>query len=192
MPFKGDSDYAKSKFVQLKTCIKCPNHGIFEKSELDSLIKNGFTKCPFCKNEFDMRSKKMKPPYGKMQIFKYNNFFSIIFNMSGGKEEGKTYYSRTQYVYVPISKEGKLGLWLLIQAWKNGKLFKLGTSITTRQFGIVFAGIHMKTQMSGGLINHGYGINPSKDMKQSVLPNLISECNASGIFTPEQLVDFEN
>jgi hypothetical protein len=40
------------------------------------------------------------------------------------------------------------------------------------------------------LSNHGYGINPIKDMKNTVLPNLISECNAVGIFTPRQLDEF--
>ena len=41
-----------------------------------------------------------------------------------------------------------------------GKLFTVGTSVTHGTFGITFGGIHMKSQTSGGLANHGYGSNP--------------------------------
>ena len=50
-PYNEDDDYKHSRFVKLATCKKCPNQGVFEKEELDSLVNA--TKqyhCPFCIN----------------------------------------------------------------------------------------------------------------------------------------------
>ena len=55
---------------------------------------------------------------------------------------------------------------------------------------IIYKTIHMKSRKDGGLINHGYSNNPINDIETVVLPHLISECNANGIFTPMQMDDF--
>ena len=120
--------------------------------------------------------------------------------MLKGVSNGKSYHSREQYAYIPAghllsTPRGRLGptevskceecllaLWMMIHAFKTGKLFSIGTSVTHGTFGIVFGGIHMKSQMTGGLSNHGYGYDPIKELKETVLQNLISECNSVNIF----------
>ena len=191
---KLDDDYKNDKFYKLSTCQKtCTNHGVFAQTDLNSLLGMASAKaatCPFCSEAFKLKSEKKRPPYGTMRVSKTGKFFEIEFNMKSGASDGKSYGSRNQWAYLPISKEGKLGLWLMIEGFKKGKLFTIGRSVTTGRFGIVFGGMHMKTQTSGGLSNHGYGRNPVKDMEDVVLQSMINEGNAVGVFTPSQLADF--
>jgi hypothetical protein len=191
---KLDDDYKNDKFYKLSTCQKtCTNHGVFAQTDLNSLLGMASAKaatCPFCSEAFKLKSEKKRPPYGTMRVSKTGKFFEIEFNMKSGASDGKSYKSRNQWAYLPISKEGKLGLWLMIDGFKKGLLFTIGRSVTTGRFGIVFGGIHMKTNTGGGLTNHGYGRNPVKDMKDVVLQSMINEGNAVGVFTPSQLADF--
>lgn len=55
----------------------------------------------------------------------------------------------------------------------------------------MFGSVHLKTAFSG---LHGYSATPLLDYTKSggVLDRLISECNAVGIFTPEQMDSFED
>ena len=198
-PYVGDSDYDNSKFVKLSTCQRsCPNEGVFAKEDIDSLLEMTGAhagKCPFCSEKFKLVEDVKRPPYGTMTISTEHSgygkvFYAIDFDMKSGTKDGKYYGSRTQTAYFPVSPEGLLGVWLMIEAFKVGKMWRLGYSMTHGRFGIVFGAIHMKTRTRGGLSNHGYGNNPVQDLKQSVLPNLIQEANSVGIFTPEQLDDF--
>jgi len=191
---KLDDDYKNDKFYKLSTCQKtCTNHGVFAQTDLNSLLGMASAKaatCPFCSEAFKLKSEKKRPPYGTMHVSKTGKFFAIEFNMKSGASDGKSYGSRDQWAYLPISKEGKLGLWLMTAGFKKGLLFTIGKSVTTGRFGIVFGGMHMKTNTGGGLTNHGYGRNPEKDMKDVVLQSMINEGNAVGVFTPSQLADF--
>ena len=198
IPYLEDEDFTdKNKFIKLKTCDKtCSNQGVFEMKEINTYLTYGNNKCPFCQEEYQLDSNIKNPPYGNMKIkpYKYNNitWYQITFSLKGGKNAEGNYYGENRYAYFPISEEGTLGLWLLIEAWKLGKLFNVGDSVTTgKKNVIIYRTIHMKSRPDGGLINHGYGKDPNKEMKEIVLPNLISECNANGIFIPEQLDDFQ-
>ena len=195
------SEFNQSQFVKLSSCEKtCPNNGIFDKSELDMLLSMKSSKnkeCPLCKNKFDMFKEETTPPYGKLNISLQRqrscSFYRLEFHMNSGMQDGRRYGGRSQTAYIPYSSdcgESDLALWLMIQAWANGRLFTIGVSVTHGGFGIVFSGIHMKTNTRGGLNCHGYGRIPLNDLRNSVLPNLISECNSVDIFTPEQLDDF--
>ena len=67
-PYNEDDDYKDSRFVKLATCKKCPNQGVFEKEELDSLVNA--TKqyhCPFCSEQFNMLHPS-EPPYGNVEL----------------------------------------------------------------------------------------------------------------------------
>jgi len=191
---KLDEDYRNDKFYKLSTCQKtCPNHGVLAQTDLNNLLGMASARaatCPFCNEAFKLKSEKKRPPYGTMTVSKMGKFFEIEFMMKSGTADGQSYGSRNQWAYLPISEEGKLGLWLMVEGFKKGKLFTIGRSVTTGRFGIVFGGMHMKTSTSGGLSNHGYGRNPVKDMKDVVLQSMINEGNAVGVFTPSQLADF--
>ena len=202
-PYKGDPDFANSHFYKLSTCMPtCSNHGIFEVDELNNLIDMSgaaSTKCPFCSESFKFSKIKSAPPFGVADLYIYNrNFFEIYFKMQGGyvdvNGQPKGYNGTNRSAFIPRnSPNSLLAIYLYLQAWEQGKLFTIGNSVTNSSyFGITFAGIHMKTSTTGGLANHGYSSNFIKDFNDSVLPNLISECNAVGIFTPMQLDDFAN
>ena len=210
-PYKDDpSEYKNKKFTKLSTCAKsCSNHGVFDISELDDFIDMPTataSKCPFCGESFDLSKTKKRPPYGTLDVRRINRgnvligsnyFFELDFEMKSGSVNGKSYSSRSQYAYIPAppkytskDNDSLLAVYMMIKAFEAGKLFTVGTSVTHGTFGITFGGIHMKSQTSGGLANHGYGSNPMKELRDSVLPNLISECNSVGIFTPFQEDDF--
>jgi hypothetical protein len=200
-PYKDDPDFANSHFYKLSTCMPtCSNHGIFEVDELNNLIDmsgTASTKCPFCSEPFKFSKLKSKPPFGVADLYIYNhNFFEIYFKMQGGyvdvNGQPKAFNATNRSAFIPRDAPNSLlAVYMYLQAWEQGKLFTIGNSVTNSSyFGITFAGIHMKTSTTGGLANHGYSSNFIKDFNDSVLPNLISECNAVGIFTPMQLDDF--
>ena len=151
------------------------------------MLEHGYNSCPLCQEPYDLISVPNKPPFGTMTYSVYDagsvKWHSMNFNLH------HELYRRTQRAYYPICEEGDLALWLICEAWKAGKLFSMGTSVTTGAYGIVFSGIHLRTSTSYGVTNHGYSSNPKNDMKQ-ILKNLINECNAFNIFIPSQLDDF--
>lgn len=187
MSYNEDDDYKNTTFYKLDTCTNCPNEGIFAVNDLDSMLQHGYHSCPLCQELYNLSNIPNKPPFGKMvyNVYKYGNveWHRLTFTLHHES------YSRTQQAYYPKCEEGDLALWLICEAWKMGKLFTMGTSVTNGAYGIVFSGIHLRTNISGGVTNHGYSTDPKKDMKQ-VLTNLINECNAFNIFTPSQLDDF--
>ena len=187
MSYNDDDDYKNIKFHKLETCKNCPNNGIFAKNDLDNMLTHGYDSCPLCKESYNLSNIPDKPPFGVMSytVFKSGaiEWHSLNFNLY------ENVYKRTERAYYPKCKEGDLALWLVCEAWKLGKLFTMGTSVTTGKYGIVFSGIHLRTNIKYGFTNHGYSSNPKEDMKD-ILTNLINECNAFNIFTPSQLDDF--
>ena len=71
------------------------------------------------------------------------------------KEKGNKYY-RDEITYFPNNKYGLELLGIFKIAFDNNLLFKLENSVTTKKYGIVFAGIHFKTQTLGGATEHAY------------------------------------
>ena len=181
--YKTDDDFKDSKFCKISTCKNCSNNGIFDVNEIKELAKNNFLKCMICQEPFKMQQVKMEPPFGSMTISIQGNWYVITFMLKSIE------YSRIERAFYPICPEGKLALWLLIKAWKEGKLFRVAISVTTGKRGIVFSGIHLRTRNKGGIENHGYTSNPLQDIKKIII-NMISECNANDIFTPEQMDAF--
>ena len=183
-------DFKKKDFITLKTCHStCPNKGYFCKEEINFMLKTDNLKCPFCNSDFKLSSRKTEPPFGTMEIYDYNkNWYGIQFHLNPSKDDKKA-KSEHRNAYYPKCDEGILCLWLLYKAWQKGKLFKMGISAMYQTYGIVFAGVHMRTSTTGGIENHGYTKNPMNDITK-ILINLISECNAIDIFSPEQIISF--
>ena len=183
-------DFKKKQFIRLKTCHStCSNKGYFCKEEIDFMLKTDNLKCPFCNSDFKLSSRKTEPPFGTMEIYEYNkDWYSIQFRLVPSKDDKKA-KSEYRNAYYPKCDEGILCLWLLKKAWEKGKLFKMGISAMYQIYGIVFAGVHMRTSTTGGIENHGYSKNPMDDITK-VLINLISECNAIDIFSPDQIISF--
>ncbi|KAH9317941.1 hypothetical protein KI387_019710, partial [Taxus chinensis] len=70
---------------------------------------------------------------------------------------GNQYTGTRRVAYLPKNKEGEEVLELLKIAWSRRLLFSIGTSVTTgRSNTVVWAGIHHKTQKSGGSSAFGY------------------------------------
>lgn len=65
-------------------------------------------------------------------------------------------YDRREFAYFPNNKYGLELLGIFKIAFDNNLLFRLGESFTDGAYGIVFGGIHFKTQRLGGEINHAY------------------------------------
>ena len=77
--------------------------------------------------------------------------------------------------YYPHDARGREAVALLRRAFALGRVFKVGTSVTTGAPGqTVWAGIHHKTNLEGGPANHGY---PDAQF----LERLKTECMAHGI-----------
>lgn len=187
MPYNEDDDYKRIKFYKLDTCKNCSNDGIFAKNDIDNMLEHGYNSCPLCKELYNLSNIPNKPPFGTMTYTTYKSgsieWHSLFFNLNHES------HRRTQHAYYPKCEEGDLALWLICEAWKMGRLFTMGTSVTNGNYGIVFGGIHLRTSTSYGITNHGYSSNPKQDMKK-IITNLINECNAFNIFTPSQLDDF--
>jgi hypothetical protein len=125
MPYNDDIDYKGVKFYKLGTCSKtCQNKGIFAKNDLDNMLIHGYNSCPLCKEPYDLTNIPNKPPFGIMSYRVYNDgkikWHNIHFDLYYDK------YKRIQNAYYPICDEGDLVLWLICEAWKNGKLFTMG------------------------------------------------------------------
>ena len=76
------------------------------------------------------------------------------FNMYG--KENEKDYSRYEVTYFPNNKYGLEALGIFKIAFDNNLLFKIDNSVTNGTYGIVFNGIHFKTQTLGGATEHGY------------------------------------
>lgn len=186
-------DYEENKnkkFYKMKTCEKtCSNKGFFLKEEIDMLLSSDNLKCPFCKGSFHLKKAKMIQPFGEMKIKVNHDWITIEFTLNPSRHDKKA-KKDFRLAYYPFCEEGILACWLLKQGWNNGNLFKVGISVSTGKYGITYSGIHMRTSKSGSYENHGYGSNKLKDLREKVIPNLISECNAVDIFSPEQIKSF--
>lgn len=183
----------KEKWIKMLTCAKyCKNKGIFLKSEINDLI-NYSNKCPFCNEEFKFIQYKKEPPYGEMHVCtQYTRtvpWIKIKFNLNTGSSNLKQ-FEESRYAYYPYSENGTLALWLIQNAFEQGKLFKMGHSLTHQKYGITFSNIHLRTSKTGGIVNHGYGKNPVSDLNNTIIHNLISECNSVDIYTPDQIQSF--
>jgi len=89
---------------------------------------------------------------------------------------GQPYAGTSRTAYLPDNPAiGERALALLVRAFSAGRLFAIGTSVTTgRSNTTVWGGIHHKTNLSGGVDRHGWP-------DPTFMDRLISECAAAGI-----------
>lgn len=136
--------------------------------------KDGSGNCCHCKRNFNVESTLVQHkagPRGKMTVSIENyptghcenenciicdceNTILATFNMY--EKENEHEYYRAEFAYFPNNKYGLELLGIFKIAFDNNLLFRLGESVTNGTYGIVFGGIHFKTQALGGEINHAY------------------------------------
>lgn len=166
--FLSEEGFNKGDHVKKLKILKCCYKKVCD--ECYKIAKDGSGKCYNCKKNFDVESTLVQHndgPRGKMtvSIEKYptghcekenciicdcESTILATFNMY---EKG---YHRGEVAYFPNNKYGLELLGIFKIAFDNNLLFQLGTSVTTGGYGIVFAGIHFKTQTLGGATNHAY------------------------------------
>ena len=77
--------------------------------------------------------------------------------MFATEKNGKYVPATTRVAYLPNNEEGKEVKKLIKTAFDRKLVFTIGRSVTTGQDNrIVWNGIHMKTNTSGGSANFGY------------------------------------
>ena len=113
--------------------------------------------------------------------------YTISYQFPGGTQTdrnlrpGERYNGTSRCTYLPITDEGDEALELLKSAFRQGHLFRVGDSITTRAKNqTVWAGIHQKTALGGGVTQHGWP-------DPGYFGRLRNECAASGVFSSEFL-----
>lgn len=151
--------------VKLKECVK----HCFHKDCISDYI-NEHTKCPKCGYFYGT---KIGPgPDGEMIVSfsssplpgnPHCGMISISFQMPRGKQDkrhpnpGKEYYSDSRSHYMPDDEMGNKILGLFIKAWNQRLLFNVGYSLTRQEDNcIIYNGVHMKTNTSGGPTGHGW------------------------------------
>ena len=76
------------------------------------------------------------------------------------KNPGKRYRGDSRRAYLPNTKQGREALELSRIAFNRKLIFTIGQSLTTHIDNcIVWNGIHFKTNITGGEVNHGYPDN---------------------------------
>jgi len=166
---------------------------VFLKSTIEKTLAGSGT-CPSCKQRYETFGEQ---PSGVMKItpaptthlsgYPGKGSWNIYYNFPGGMQTdrnirpGLRYQGTSRTCYLPLTDEGDEALELLKSAFRCGKLFRVGDSITTgSQNQTVWAGIHQKTAMHGGAVGHGWP-------DPGYFDRLRNECAACGVFTKEFL-----
>ena len=152
--------------------LKCCHIKVCDECYKDAKDESG--NCCNCKKIFDVESTLVQHndgPRGNMTVSIENyptghcekenciicdceSAILATFNMYE-KEKGNKYY-RNEITYFPNNKYGLELLGIFKIAFDNNLLFQLRDSVTTKKYGIVFTGIHFKTQKLGGATEHAY------------------------------------
>ena len=166
--FLSEKDFNEAIHVKKLEILKCCYKKVCD--ECYKIARDGSGKCYNCKKNFDVESTSVQHndgPRGNMTVSIVNyeighcekenciicdceNTILATFNMYE-----KEYY-RGENAYFPNNKYGLELLGIFKIAFDNNLLFQLGTSVTTGNYGIVFAGIHFKTQTLGGATEYAY------------------------------------
>lgn len=128
---------------------KCKDGHYFHEDCFNNMLENT-SRCAIC-GVFYFEIYGNQPP-GTMSVSRENfplpgfpniDTYKLTFDMNDKK------FSRIVTAYLPIIPKGTKVLYLLKKAFENKILFRIGVSNTTNQEGIVFTGIHLKTEVSG-------------------------------------------
>ncbi len=149
------------------------------KSTLEGIMGAGHTMCPLC-NEAFVGSTGPQPSgkmHAKIQPFHCaghvgTGTIEILYDFPDGTRNGKSYAGDRRRNYVPNNSMGREILQILIHCFREGLLFKLGTSATTGADNVITFNIHQKTRTDGGEVKHGWP-------DPTYIDRLKSECAAS-------------
>jgi len=156
-----------------KSVIILPCNHYFCTMCIIQCFSDGFVLCPMCKLCYGTRVGTMpdgtfhvdKLAQGHTPLTGYENEETYLIKMNlpdgiQGPEHpnpGKPYTGTSRKAYLPATKEGTEVLDLFRIAWDRKLLFRIGTSVSTgAEDQVVWNGIHMKTNTSGGPTNFGY------------------------------------
>lgn len=168
--FSQEEGFDEEIHVENLKNLKCCHIKVCD--ECYKFAKDESGKCCNCKKNFDVEETSTlvqhnAGPRGNMTVSIVNyeighcekknciicdceNTILATFNMY---EKG---YHRGEVAYFPNNKYGLELLGIFKIAFDNNLLFQLGISVTTKKYGIVFNGIHFKTQTLGGATNYAY------------------------------------
>jgi hypothetical protein len=134
---------------------KCTDHFFHLDCMSDMIGDNEFIKCPVCNKIYGIL-KGTQPP-GTMYAYvdskiKCAGFKEGSIMITYHFDGGKGYSGTTRQAYLPDNKEGRKTLGLLKICFDRKLIFTVGTSVTTGATNTtVWAGIHHKTNVSGGI-----------------------------------------
>eukprot|EP01105_Mastigella_eilhardi_P013882 TRINITY_DN3163_c0_g2_i1.p1 TRINITY_DN3163_c0_g2~~TRINITY_DN3163_c0_g2_i1.p1 ORF type:complete len:383 (+),score=97.14 TRINITY_DN3163_c0_g2_i1:156-1304(+) len=164
-PLLEDSPADQTPLVQLVAC----SH-VFHRDCIANCVKNAALKCPLCGAATGVLTGNQ--PAGKMQISKARHslpghpgagtiivqyYFPSGVQTAEHPNPGHHYSGTSRETYFPDTPEGNKVVELLKEAFRRRMTFTVGTSVTTGQPNcVIWAGIHHKTDTSGGEENHGY------------------------------------
>lgn len=138
------------------TLDKCSDHFFHMDCMSDMIGSNEFIKCPVCSRIYGVMTGTQPP--GTMKIYlekgikcsgyeKYNTIV-VKYYFPGGSGFSGT----SRAAYLPDTAEGRKILGLLKVCFDRRLIFTVGTSVTTGATNTtVWAGIHHKTNISGGI-----------------------------------------
>jgi len=174
-------------------CLSCTSEAIscvFTQSTIIASL-NSTGRCPKCGYRFLTRGGQ---PSGTMRVSKsgpsletydHCGTIQISYSFPNGVQTaihpnpGTPYRGDGRTAYLPNNTDGRAALRMLKRAFMHGLLFTVGKSITTgRDNTTVWAGIHQKTNTSGGATSHGW---PDLDY----FGRLATECAAVGMYSEE-------
>jgi deltex-like protein len=91
---------------------------------------------------------------------------------------GVAYSGTRRTAYLPQNRAGARAVRQLIRAWQAGQIFMVGDSVTSGVTDTtVWAGIHQKTNYSGGTVRHGWP-------DATYFDRLSNECAGRNIYAP--------
>ncbi len=136
---------------------QCTDHFFHIECLSDMIGSNSFIKCPVCSKIYGIL--KGTQPDGtmhasvcsNMKCQGYENCDTIVINYSF--PGGHNYTGTARTAYLPYNKDGLRILGLFKVCFDRRLIFTVGTSVTTGQSNTtVWAGIHHKTNITGGKI----------------------------------------
>ena len=158
----------------------------FNKSTLDEAFKTS-NRCPTCGTAYAMPGPQ---PSGMMRARHQRHedcdghprcgTIEIEYSFPDGMQldqhpnPGMPYRGTRRVAYLPCDAVGSQCFGLLLAAFRQGQLFRVGSSVTTGNDNTVVWSIHQKTSTSGGPVKHGW---PDPEYVQ----RLQSECAAANV-----------
>jgi len=169
--------------------LPCKSTCIYRRDVLEQCFTSSGPKCPLCGHHYEMPGPQ---PTGELTVSTTlrdcdghtgQGSIQLHYTFGGGVQgrqhpkPGQRYSGTERVAYLPNSEQGKKAAELLKKVFLAGKMFIIGTSVTSgKEDTVVYGGVHIKTKTSGGATNHGWP-------DPTYFERLMSECYAQGIGT---------